>query len=555
MLDTILLVLTLLVHYATLWRIFQKAGRKAWEGLIPLYNLFIWLKLMQKPGWWFLLFLIPGVNFLMVIIMHVETVKMFGHRGFFSGLIAIFLPWVYLPYLAFNEKEAWKGPVQWLHRKKEDKKKEPGKILRGWRNFRNRLLAGLGVDRGFLERYDEIPTAGQKMRGAGKEWGDAIIFAVIAATIIRGFFIEAFTIPTSSMERSLLVGDYLFVSKMSYGSRIPQTPVAFPFSQHTLPFTESTPSYLEWYTQPYKRLPGVDTVERNDVVVFNFPAQDTVATKKQNVSYYRLVRQYGRKAVHQNSRRYGEIMTRPVDKRDNYIKRCVGIPGDTIEVIDDRLHVNGEPAKRPEKAQWKYVVDVKQQIRKSHLVEEYGISRNGIEYDPSNRQYVISMTDEAKKALSRSDLVRKIRKYPEMDHSQRSMRIFPHDKRYPWSFQNFGPLGIPRKGSTVELTLDNLPLYERIIDTYEGHDLEVKDSTIFIDGKETSSYTFEMDYFWMMGDNRHSSLDSRAWGFVPEDHVVGEALFIWMSIESRIPGRSSWWFQRIRWDRLFKGIE
>jgi signal peptidase I len=554
MIDTILLILTLVVHYATLWRIFQKAGRKAWEGLIPIYNLFIWLKLMQKPGWWALLFLIPGVNFLMVIIMHVETVKMFDHRGFVNALIAIFLPWVFIPYLAFNEKEIWKGPVQWS-RKKKEKKKGTGKVLNAWRTFRNKVLGGLGVSKEFLESYDEVPGAGEKMRTAGKEWGDAIIFAFIAATIIRGFFIEAFTIPTSSMERSLLVGDYLFVSKMSYGSRVPQTPVAFPFSQHTLPFTEHTPSYLEWFTLPYQRLPGGGSVDRNDVVVFNFPAQDTVATKVQDKSYYYLVRRFGRQAVHENPRRFGEIMTRPVDKRDNYIKRCVGIPGDTIEVIDDRLHVNGEPAEKPEKAQWKYRVDVKKRIRKEFLVERYNISRNAITYRPSVRQYEIAMTDEARRKLAKSDLVRAIKKKEEMPKPQRKLRIFPHDKAYPWSFRNFGPLWIPEKGATVDLTLENLPLYERIIDTYEGHDLKVKGGKILIDGEVRDSYTFEMDYFWMMGDNRHSSLDSRAWGFVPEDHVVGEALFIWMSIGSDPPGSSSWFFQRIRWGRIFQGID
>lgn len=554
MLDTVLLILTVIAHYATLWRIFQKAGRKAWEGLLPIYNLFIWLKLMNKPGWWALLFLIPGVNFLMVIILHVETVKMFGHRGLLSGLLAIFIPWAYLPYLAFSEKESWQGPYVWL-RKKTEEQKEAGKLLRGWRSLRNNVMGSLGASKDLLENYDRIPVAGEKVRSAGKEWGDAIIFAVIAATIIRGFFIEAFTIPTSSMEKSLLVGDYLFVSKTNYGSRVPQTPVAFPFAQHTLPLTDHTPSFLEWYTLPYTRLPALDTVERNDVVVFNFPAQDTVATKMQNKSYYYLVRRFGRESVHRNERRFGEIITRPVDKRDNYIKRCVGLPGDTIEVRDDRLYVNGRKAERPDQAQWKYQVDVKKRIRQEYLLDRYDISRSGVRYDPANKQYTIAMTEESKAALENSDLVRNIRKKPEEPASVRVDKIFPHDEDYLWSFKDFGPLWIPKKGATVDLDLDNLPLYERIIDTYEGHDLEVEDGEVLIDGQPADSYTFEMDYFWMMGDNRHSSLDSRAWGFVPEDHVVGEALFVWMSVASPGPRDQSWFFQRIRWSRIFSGID
>ncbi|MFB6258605.1 MAG: signal peptidase I [Flavobacteriales bacterium] len=547
MIDTVLLILTVIAHYATLWRIFQKAGRKAWEGLVPIYNLFIWLKLMRKPGWWALLLLLPGVNFLMVIILHVETVKMFGRRSFSDGLIAIFLPWVYLPYLAFIQKEQWKGPVQWLSKKKgKDEDHAPGRLLRGWRNLRGRLLRGLGAPAEFVAHYDEVPLAGERVRSAGKEWGDAIIFAVIAATIIRGFFLEAFTIPTPSMERSLLVGDYLFVSKVSYGPRLPQTPIAFPFAHHTLPFTDHTPSFLEWYTLPYKRLPGLDEVERNDVMVFNFPAGDTVATKKQSKSYYQLVRQYGRERVHQNERRFGEIITRPVDKRDNYIKRCVGLPGDTIQIIDDRLHVNGQPAERPENAQWTYLVDVKKRFRKKHLLERFDLSPQGIRYDGRSRQYQISMTLDTKKALSEHPNVRRIRKRPDMRASRRNKVIFPHDPDRSWGQKNFGPLWIPKKGKTVALNMQNLPLYERIIDTYEGHDLEVRDGTIFIDGEKAGSYTFEMDYYWLMGDNRHSSLDSRYWGFVPEDHVVGEALFIWFSKGS---------YEGIRWSRIFSGID
>ncbi|MFB6258165.1 MAG: signal peptidase I [Flavobacteriales bacterium] len=553
MIDTVLLVLTVILHFATLWRIFQKAGRKAWEGLVPVYNLFIWLKLMQKPAWWVLLFLIPGVNFLMTIILHVETVKMFDRRGFLNTLIAIFLPWVYIPYLAFDEKEKWHGPVRWLRKQKGDKK-EKGKLLMKWRTFRDRVLEKLGMDPAYIQQFDEIPMAGERNRTAGKEWGDAIVFAVIAATIIRGFLIEAFTIPTSSMERSLLVGDYLFVSKVNYGSRVPQTPVAFPFAQHTLPLTKNTPSYLEWYTLPYLRLPGLDTVQRNDVVVFNFPAGDTVASKQQSTSYYQLVRRFGRRAVHNNERRFGEILSRPVDKRDNYIKRCVGIPGDTIRIEEDRLHINGEPAERPENAQWKFKVDVKKRIKKEYLMERFGISRNAIRYDAGMKQYTIAMTLDAKKALANSELVRNIKKKGETPVARRFIKVFPHDPDRPWSMQNFGPLWIPEKGATVQLTLDNLPFYERIIDKYEGHDLNVKNGTIYIDGQQADSYTFEMDYYWMMGDNRHSSLDSRAWGFVPENHVVGEALFVWFSVASPAPGESSWFFQRIRWGRIFSGI-
>jgi signal peptidase I len=377
------------------------------------------------------------------------------------------------------------------------------------------------------------------------EWIDAIIFAVIAASFIRMFFIEAYTIPTSSMEKSLLVGDYLFVSKTAYGPKLPNTPISFPFVHNTLPMTTKK-SYVEWIKRPYKRIAGFGKIKNDDVVVFHFPEGDTVAFKVQNQSYHQLVRQYGRDRLWSDEMNFGKIIARPVDKRENYIKRCVGIPGDEIRIQDGVLYVNGKMQRHFDGMQYNYVV------RTNTSINPKALDRLGLALDDrqeySSMQYIFPLTDQMYNSLKAFSNVTTIEKYlwPAERHDP---DVFPSDSRYPWNVDHFGPLKIPAKGETVSLTLDNLPLYRRIIGVYENNELEVRDSVIYINSNPALNYTFKMDYYWMMGDNRHNSLDSRYWGFVPEDHVVGKAVFIWLSLDKdkSLPGK-------IRFRRLFRSI-
>jgi signal peptidase I len=360
----------------------------------------------------------------------------------------------------------------------------------------------------------------KKEKSEIKSWFNAILFAVVAATILRTFLIEAYTIPTSSMEKSLLIGDFLFVSKVSYGPRVPMTPIAFPLVHHTLPFTKKTPAYLKWIQLNYYRMKGLRDVERNDCVVFNYPADD---------------------ALHPE---------RPIDKKENYIKRCVGIPGDVIEIKNTDLYVNGEPQAITEKMrnQFRYFVKTdgtlfsERTLNKYNIYEGQILSRNG--------DYELMLNDESLAAIKRFTYVKKVEKIvidkgvkvnsPEL--------IFPEDN-FNWNLDNFGPIKIPQAGSQVDISADNVELYRRIIETYENNKLEIIDGEIYINDKLASTYTFKMDYYWMMGDNRHNSLDSRYWGFVPEDHVVGKALFIWMSWDKNKNG-----INKIRWNRLFNAI-
>ena len=379
------------------------------------------------------------------------------------------------------------------------------------------------------------------------EWVDAIIFAVIAATFIRMFFIEAYTIPTSSMEKSMLVGDYLFVSKTAYGPKTPNTPLSFPFVHNTMPIIGGK-SYSTAIELPYHRMAGFGKVKNNDVVVFHFPEGDTVALGFPNQSYYQLVRIYGRSRVWSDKRNFGEIISRPVDKCENYIKRCVGIPGDEIKIEKGQLFVNGSPQKHFPGMQYNYIVQTNgtsinpKTLDKMHISED---DRNVY----SSAEYLFPLTEESlaeMKALPNVESVTETLEEP----GQWEPAIFPSDKRYPWNVDNFGPLTIPAKGSTVQLTIDNLPLYRRIIDVYEDNDLQVDGNVIKINGEVATSYTFTMDYYWMMGDNRHNSADSRYWGFVPEDHVVGKAKFIWLSLD-----KDKSFPKNIRFSRFFKTVK
>ncbi len=395
--------------------------------------------------------------------------------------------------------------------------------------------------RAFGEKYKQKKQASKSYKKTA-EWIETIIFAVVVATLIRIFFFEMYVIPTSSMEKSLLVGDYLCVSKMSYGPKLPNTPLTFPFVHHTMPLTKDVPSFVEWIKRPYKRIAGFDTIHRNDVVVFNFPAGDTVALAEPFQNYYDLCRIYGRKYVVENSK----IISRPVDKRENYIKRAVAIPGDTLQIIKGQLFVNGELQAEIPGKQFVHKIETTSPINPM-VFEKLGIVNEDVSYSGST--YYIPLTAENVVELGKLGNVTSIEK---VTLSDANFNIFPANlSKYPWSEDMFGPLWIPRKGATVKLTLDNLPLYERIIDVYENHDLKVEGDKIYIDGKIADSYTFAMNYYFMMGDNRHNSADSRYWGFVPEDHIVGRASFVWLSLDKN----KTLFNGKVRFGRMFKKIK
>lgn len=413
------------------------------------------------------------------------------------------------------------------------------------------LLLGLPifVDYHITQKVNWTPwkKRGETKRSALIEWVDAIVFAVIAATLIRMFFIEAYTIPTSSMEKSLLVGDYLFVSKVSYGPKLPNTPLSFPFAHHTMPLTKNTKSYLEWIKRPYNRLAGFGDIKRNDVVVFNYPEGDTVIVQFQSErSYYSVVREIGRARVWRDY----DVVVRPVDKRENYIKRCVAIPGDTLHVSKGQLYINGKPQELFGGVQYNYIIRTNGTAINAKILDDLKIAKADRFFNPAGGIYEMPLTTNAYNKIRELNNVHSVLKHENTNPSMMTKTIFPHSPKFAWTEDNFGPLLIPKKGETVNLTIDNLPIYERIINTYEGNELVVKDNIIYINNEVADSYTFNMDYYFLMGDNRHNSADSRFWGFVPEDHVVGKASFIWLSLDKdkKFPAN-------IRFDRVFKGIK
>lgn len=379
----------------------------------------------------------------------------------------------------------------------------------------------------------------KKKKSAVREWFDAAIFAIIAATLIRTFIFEAYTIPTPSMEKTLLVNDFLFVSKISYGPRIPMTPLAVPFTHHTLPFTKFTKAYSEAVQWKYRRLPGFSDVERYDVVVFNFPEGDTVVLEQQEQSYYQLVRFYGRDNIWEQN----HVTARPVDKRENYIKRCMAVAGDTLSIKDGVVYVNGEQAPIPAESERTYLVKTTGDPLNPSRLDELNMDPSPRSIDDSST-FRYDLTSGVVNLLRTWPAVREV--IPYVKSPRQDMQVFPHDTaHYHWTEHNFGPLYIPKKGATVTLDSTNIAFYDRIIRVYEGNTLEAKNGQFYINNKPSNTYTFKMNYYWMMGDNRDNSLDSRFWGFVPEDHIVGKAWLIWMSY-----GHGS-----IRWSRLFKTIK
>ena len=451
-----------LIRFAYFQPFLQKIDQPATSLLIPIYGELQIMKMIQRPWWWVILLYLPMVSWIMWMVVFSETLQVFGRRSTADRILAIFTLGISLPVIGRSEDAKYEGAR-----------------LRG-------------------------------NKSGNREWIEAVTFAIIAATVIRTFTIEAYTIPTSSMEKSMMIGDFLFVSKMSYGPRMPMTPLSLPLMHNTVPLL-GFPSFVDWVEFDYHRLPGFSKIKNNDIVVFNYPMDSQL----------------------------------PVDKRTNYIKRCVGVPGDSIRIDQALLSVNSDSVWLPERAapQFTYLVKTNGQGFNRKTLLEMDITEGG---QSSRTDFIFLLTQEN---------VDKLRQFPNVESvepmikpaDQTDETIFPQDPRhFPWNVDNFGSLYIPKKGETVRLSPENIRLYERVIGFYEGHELQVNGSEIFIDGEVASEYTFEMNYYWMMGDNRHNSLDSRFWGFVPEDHIVGKASFIWMSFDKFQEGAD-----KIRTERVF----
>jgi signal peptidase I len=527
----IIFLILVLISFVGLYKIFEKAGLPAWKALIPVYNFWVLGGIINRPKWWGLIMIVPGVNLIMYGVYGFHIARAFKKRTTNDLIYASLMPYLYFAYLGFNKDIKFFG------------------------------VGDIKSESSFV-----------------KNWLDPIIFAVVAASIIRGFFFEAFTIPTSSLEKSLMVGDFLFVNKVCYGAKVPQTPIALPFAHHTLPFTESTKSYLEWMKIPYLRLPGYSKPKNGEIVVFNYPDGDTVALGMQNMSYYQLVREIassmkqedmGKKSdetyqeqawnyVNSPQKPFGAITGRPTDKREHYVKRCVGIAGDKLEIKNGEVYINDKKQAMPEHAQHKYIVATKGAmfgenvqnkmhetvLSNSALLEEYDIyvTEASKISSPNDTADIAIPNDTSYYELNMPvDVETKIKQLPGVYYThkkiepkgERDPRIFPHNKSYAWNNDNFGPLILPSEGMTIKIDTGNICLYEKMLNTYDNgiHQVTKSGAQVLYDGKPITSYTFRQGYYWMMGDNRHNSADSRSWGVVPFDHVVGRPVFVWFSMK------------------------
>lgn len=517
------------IHFLGTYKLYVKAGKKAWEAAIPVYNAIVLMKIINRPTWWTVLLFIPIINLLMFPIIWVETIRSFGRNSLWETWAVILTLGFYIYYVNY------------------------------------------ALDVKYIENRSLHPTT------ATGEWVSSIAFAVIAATLVHTYFIQPYVIPTPSLERTLRVGDLLFVSKFHYGARTPMTTIAAPMVHDTLPIIK-TKSYLNKPQLPYFRLPGFTKVDRNDIVVFSWPA-DTV-------------RQFFKKEAG---------VKKPIDKKSNYVKRCVGIPGDSLAVIDGYVYINGKQLELPDRAkpQYDYTIYSNKGVS-SRLLQEIGVMDfqrkylsgpiNQAQFDAirkyllgtervdenkialytkasgiplkviqSQRLALTEETPRARVAALTDEMVAQLRKDTSIDSVVRQVdekgvagfNNFPQNPMYPWNYDQMGPIYIPEKGATVPLNLKSLPLYKKIITEYEGNTLSVSGNQIMVNGEVTDTYTFKQDYYWMMGDNRDHSEDSRAWGYVPEDHIVGTPIFIWLSVDNFNEGILNW---KPRWDRIFTTV-
>ncbi|QNM85928.1 signal peptidase I [Polaribacter pectinis] len=517
------------LHFLGTWKLYVKAGRKAWEAAVPIYNANVLMSIIKRPKWWAILLFIPIVNLLMFPVIWIETIRSFGFRKKIDSFLVIATLGLYIYYINYATD------------------------------------AKYNTDRS-LKPQSELG-----------EWVSSITFAIIAATLVHTYFMQPFTIPTSSLEKSLLVGDYLFVSKFHYGARVPSTVIAAPMVHDSLPFT-GTASYLKKPQLPYTRLPGLQKIKNNDIVCFNWPT-DSLATMWGDTS--------------------GKYTYKPVDKKTNYVKRCVGIAGDSLELRDGYVYINGKKNDLPYRAklQFYYTYEAKTPINQNtypkflldnERTRVYKISNEywndprvqdafkkganlskigsdslytevagGVSPDLASRLNMtnvatkinINLTAEEVARLKKSPLTVSVKK---INHAADNA-IFPHIESNKWSQDNFGPIYIPKAGATVKIDSESIPYYEQIIKNYENNDLQIVGENIFINGEKADSYTFKQDYYWLMGDNRHNSLDARYWGYVPFDHVLGKPVMVWFSWDANAATFGEK-IKSIRWDRMFTTV-
>ena len=424
-------------------------------------------------------------------------------------------------------------------------------------------------------KKSEKPTVRKVMR-----WVDAIVFALVAVYFVHTYFFQNYVIPTSSLEKTLLVGDYLFVSKVNYGPRKPQTPLSMPLTQHTMPIL-GCKSYIDALQWDYERVAGFEDVEIGDIVVFNYPAGDVATTNPDVIDFHAMCYAFGKQQLGErypvdstmtiaeareiyekyyaagkqifesHSRELGKVINRPVDRRENYVKRCVGLPGNTLQIKDKVIYINGKAQAEPTNAQFCYDVKLRKSISEAKR-RELGISKDDLAaYKSSVDENGVGQLTLTRANYNRLKKDKNLVESISIVNQDGTDGIYPLNGHTGWTLDNYGPIWIPKKGESVNLTVDNIAIYERPIVAYEGNRLEVKNGKIYINGKESNSYTFKMDYYWMMGDNRHNSADSRCWGFVPEDHVVGKALFVWLSLDKD----QGLFDGKIRWSRMFRSVK
>lgn len=474
-----------LVHFACTWKLYVAADRKAWEALIPIYNAVILMKIIHRPWWWTILLFLPIINLIMLPVVWVETLRSFGKNTAKDTFLAVITLGLYIGYVSYTQ------PLTHI--------KE--------RSLKPRTKAG--------------------------EWTSSILFAIVAASIIHTYFIQPFTIPTSSLEKTLLVGDYLFVSKLHYGPRVPMTGLSLPMVHDTLPFVKSK-SYVNKPQLPYIRIPGFQKIKRNDIVVFNWPVDTLVDIMNPTKGSY----------------------IKPIDKKSNYVKRAVAVPGDSLSIVNKQVYINGKITDLPNRAklQFSHLVTSDSPLNLNYLAQRYDIT----DIYPLNREYTAFqayMTDEALEQLKNHPDVNKIVPI-ESEKGKVDKSIFPQDSRYGWNVDNFGPIYIPKKGVRISITPETIPFYKQIIEVYEGREMGMdnKVSTngtqVLLNGQPLTEYTFLQDYYWMMGDNRHNSQDARNWGYVPFNHVVGKPVMVFMSMNNRVQGLTN----KIRWNRLFTTV-
>jgi len=462
------------IHFLGTWKLYVKGGRKSWEALIPVYNAIVLMKIINRPPWWVILLFIPIINLLMFPVVWVETIRSYGKTSTMDTFLAVLSLGFYIYYL------------------------------------------------NYLTDVDYVENRSLKSRTELGEWVSSIVFAIVAATLVHTYFMQPYTIPTSSLEKSLLVGDFLFVSKFHYGARAPMTTVAAPMVHDSLPLTKKR-SYFKKPQLPYFRIPGFEKIKRNEIVVFNWPT-DTV----------RFFRDHSK--IH---------IDKPIDKKSNYVKRCVGIPGDSLEIIEGYIYINGERTILPDRAkpQYYHSVNTNGQFISNTSLKRYEVTESNADHT------LLNLTDKNAQKLKNNPLVKSVTKILEPKGNYNTS-IFPHSTQYAWSVDNYGPIYIPEAGKTVALNSTSLPFYKRIMEVYERNNLTINGDDIFINGKLATTYTFEQDYYWMMGDNRHNSEDARYWGYVPFDHVVGKPVFIWFSWDSSGQGIAN----KIRWERVFTTV-